>query len=100
MGLLFFLSHADIVPNVTNTEGNTALHIASQKFGSHYLVRALIMIGVDPTIKNNDGKTATDIATGDDCVLITLSDMSPGLWQAVQTTNEEKVMKVGVNLLL
>ncbi len=48
-------------PNVTNGEGNTALHIASQKDHRPIIIR-LLEKGADPHIKNRVGQTAISIA--------------------------------------
>lgn len=59
--MIALLSIFRVNPNPrTRINGYTPLHLAH--FGRMNAVRALIEIGADATIKNNDGKTAGDIA--------------------------------------
>lgn len=44
--------------------GETALHLAAY-IGNKEAVRLLLSLGIDYSIKNNDGKTAQDLAQGD-----------------------------------
>ena len=57
--------------SLKDTEGNSALHIACQYFSDYNeedeeryfkTIKYLLKAGLDPTEKNNDGKTAIDIA--------------------------------------
>ena len=50
-----------IDPNVQDSSGDTALHDAA-RFGHVNCVKQLIENGADKTVKNNQGKTAADVA--------------------------------------
>jgi uncharacterized protein len=57
---LLLLSHgADF--QTPDNEGNTVLHIASKKCDS-VLVRSLISMGANPTVRNKEGQTPLDVA--------------------------------------
>jgi len=92
--IIFQLSNAGITQNSLDTNGNTALHIAAEKYGSHELVRAFIMIGIDPTTKNANGRTAQELAYEDAVVLLTLKTLHPGLWKAVELNADETILKL------
>lgn len=48
--------------NVQNSFGETALIVASMKGGEPGVIKALLIAGIDKTLKDVDGKTALDIA--------------------------------------
>ena len=49
-------------PNVKDTKGNTALHLAAKRGTSRALVEMLLDAGADRTIRDADGETALDLA--------------------------------------
>ncbi|MGB4545415.1 MAG: ankyrin repeat domain-containing protein, partial [Smithellaceae bacterium] len=47
--------------NITDLDGNTPLHLAARSSPDR-VIRLLIKKGASPYLKNNEGKTALDIA--------------------------------------
>jgi serine/threonine-protein phosphatase 6 regulatory ankyrin repeat subunit A len=61
--LIDYLFHHDkTIINVTNGQGDTALHIAADAFESKELIEYLISHGADVNIKNKANQTPMDIA--------------------------------------
>jgi ankyrin repeat protein len=48
-------------PNVTQTDGQTALHIAARS-GNSEMVKLLLAEGADPRLKSNNGETPLHVA--------------------------------------
>lgn len=71
--MTLILSGAEL--NVQNKFGETALLVASMKDGEPGVVKALVIAGVDKTLKDIDGKTALDIAKnhGQEAIIAELS---------------------------
>ena len=55
--------------DLKNSYGNTVLGVAANDTGPE-IVAELLMLGVDPSIKNNDNKTAEQIGTADNVVVL------------------------------
>ncbi|KAJ8313223.1 hypothetical protein KUTeg_009221 [Tegillarca granosa] len=91
--VVFQLSNAGIDKNIQDSNGNTALHIAAEKYGVFQLVRALITVGVDPNIVNRDGNTARDVVT-DPLVKLVIRNLSPGLWKAIEDGDDDLIMRL------
>jgi ankyrin repeat protein len=71
--MTLILSGAEL--NIQNKFGETALMVASMKDGEPGVVKALVIAGVDKTLKDVDGKTALDIANthGQEAIIAELS---------------------------
>jgi ankyrin repeat protein len=95
--VIFQLSNAGMDVNATDTSGNTALHVAAQRDKTRKLIRALLMVGVDPLIKNAEKKTPLKLAKPFPENLKILNFMSPGLWNAVERNSEERVKTLTSN---
>ncbi|XP_033724606.1 poly [ADP-ribose] polymerase tankyrase-2-like [Pecten maximus] len=91
--IVFQLSNAGIRANIQDTEGATALHISATRFGGHQLVKSLLMIGVDPNIRNSSGKTALELAKDcDPYSFKTIKVYQQGIWKAVIERSTESIM--------
>lgn len=53
--VVFQLSNVGIDVNCADIEGNTPLHLAAAISGGRKLIRALLMIGADPSTQNAKG---------------------------------------------
>lgn len=58
--LKILIGHRETNLNIQDTEGNTALHLAAM-MGRGDCYKVLSKSGIDPLIKNNEGKTAAEI---------------------------------------
>ncbi|XP_053378494.1 uncharacterized protein LOC123526634 [Mercenaria mercenaria] len=87
--VVFQLNNAGADVNATDFDGNNALHIAAKKDNARRLIRALIMIGVDPLAKNLEKKTPKKLAKHFPENEKILKFLSPGLWNAVEQNSEE-----------
>lgn len=93
--VVFQLSIAGIKKNDKNHNGETALHVAVQKFGMHALVRALLMIGVDPRVSSNNGEDIKEAIDEADTMTNTCVELLyPGLWNAVELEQDELVLRL------
>jgi ankyrin repeat protein len=63
-------------PNSAGELGNTPLHIAIG-LGEREIVRLLLEAGGEVKIRNNDGRTANDLAKGDASLLKLLNEIRP-----------------------
>ncbi|CAG2231084.1 unnamed protein product [Mytilus edulis] len=93
--VLFQLSNAGIKTNVKNQDGETALHLAVKKTRMQILVRALIMIGVDPKIQNTNGEEIKDLIDEvERGTQICVDLLYPGLWNAVDKGDDDLVLRL------
>jgi ankyrin repeat protein len=65
--------------NIQNSFGETALMVASMKDGEPGVIKALLIAGIDRTLKDVDGKTALDMAKehGEEKIIAELQLQSP-----------------------
>lgn len=89
--VVFQLSNAGIDVNAGDADGNNALHVAVTSPNARKLIRALIMIGLDPLATNNEGKTPYKLGNAFPENLKILKALSPGLWNAVKRNCETDV---------
>lgn len=88
--VVFQLSNAGIRTNIQDSKGDTALHIAASKYETHQLAKALLMIGVDPTIRNASDKTALELA----------KDHDPYSFKIIKVCLQHQVNeKIGINCI-
>ncbi|KAH3779896.1 hypothetical protein DPMN_157705 [Dreissena polymorpha] len=85
--VVFQLSNSGIDMASADADGNTALHVAAKQAGARKLLRALIMIGVDPLQQNQSGHTALQLAKSFPDNAAILTQFSPGLWNAILKNN-------------
>ncbi|GFN77835.1 ankyrin-1-like [Plakobranchus ocellatus] len=89
--IFHILVSSGINVNAQNRHGNTALHVtALQNDCSH--VGDLLAAGIDPTIKNKNGQTAAEIETKNRFWRTVYDKYQPGIFQAVEEHNVEKVL--------
>ncbi|ELT87281.1 hypothetical protein CAPTEDRAFT_193999 [Capitella teleta] len=91
--IAYVLSEGGVDVNAKDQEGNTVLHVSAMNDMNHRLAAALLRIGVDPCLLNNEDQDAIDLSSNDDFKRqITLFD--PGLWRAVNQKNKVTVAKL------
>jgi len=62
--VLYLCETGKLDMNVRNNYGRTALHSAVLR-GKSEVIKELLASGIEPTIRDNDGKTALDLARGE-----------------------------------
>jgi ankyrin repeat protein len=95
--VVFQLSNAGIDVNAVDQNGNNALHIAAKSSGARRLIRALVLIGVDPLACNSEKNKPSKLAKNCPENLKVLKFLSPGLWNAVEKGSKEDVLKLASN---
>jgi ankyrin repeat protein len=64
--LEIILKHYNVNLNITDLNGNSALHVAA-KLNNVEIIKVLLNFGVNPNLTNNSGKRAADLATIPSC---------------------------------
>ncbi|XP_071100923.1 putative ankyrin repeat protein RF_0381 [Haliotis cracherodii] len=88
---ILFTTPIDI--NAQNRHGNTPLHVtALQEECCH--VADLMAAGADPTVRNKDGKTASELKTKNKFWQSIYNKYQPGIFQAVSEHDVERVVEL------
>ncbi|XP_067686099.1 putative ankyrin repeat protein RF_0381 isoform X1 [Haliotis asinina] len=88
---ILFTTPIDI--NTQNRHGNTPLHVtALQNECCH--VADLMAAGADPSVRNKEGKTASELKTKNKYWQSIYNKYQPGIFQAVSDHNVERVLEL------
>jgi hypothetical protein len=95
--MVYTLANAGINVNMKNIKGNTALHTAYMRgyveIGFSFF-EALFKVGIDPTIKNNNGKYASYYMEDIEQLNVIYRSHYPGILAAFVKQNVEDVSKL------